>query len=393
MCYHLTAIKSLVDKLCGSFTRSNFLRAHSETMPLYCGECSHDIEHCIDDQRIYRYNPWLMSKKALRAAPNWIRNFVAKSCSCKKVFFMYLGMTDPCCPSPGHWMDDEDDNGSCGVLAVYAPFETEDELFLFDLPYYAAIETAMTTASQVRHPGCMVSHPGDLPCPVCAILCEQDSYGTRTGTWRPALHMLEGGAHSGPSQYTEPALATTIQVFHAQLPDGDPQRTQQRYRQKSLVAFRSLDPAIRRALDTAQRLYFLLRHGRNIQPSFLRVVLNILFFQLGGLIHRTFPEVNVNIWPYDFDFMLERRLARNSVQRVYRGVWAVALSFGVLTRGFPRMCDFSSSDYAQEIWAAMVADGRLAEALLLVLRWTFEDLVDELVAWDEVMDRGWKEHY
>jgi len=57
------------------------------------------------------------------------------------------------------------------------------------------------------------------------------------------------------------------------------------------------------------------------------------------------------------------------------------------------MCDFSSSDYAQEIWAAMVADGRLAEALLLVLRWTVEDLVDELVAWDEVMDRGWKEHY
>lgn len=330
-------------------------------MAPFCRNCGHDLEHCIDDRRILRYSPWLISKRARKAAPNWVTSFVLKCCKCNTIFFMFFWEQDGWFrPFPDYYDDDDDDDDSCcGALVVSAPTELVYKLYLAALIRHSAIETIMSSMSTFRHPDYFIDHPGDSTCLLCALLLKEDFYQALVGVGPGALHMSPGNAIQGFWSEAEPALDTDFQVFHARVPDQDPRRTQQRYRQKSIMAFRRLYPAIRRAHETAQRLYLLLLHGRNYQPSFLHVVLNVLFAQLADLIHHTYADTTGNIWLADLAFALHRGLARNSVQRTYHDVWVAAWRFGILTGEFPRRCGLNGSEPVRKMWTSMVADGLL----------------------------------
>lgn len=338
--------------------------------------CGHDLQHCRNRT---------IDKLRRKRSQRYIICFV-KCCQCGRKGFLihWRGGNKPgkrrgkSCRPPRHgdWRDNNGHGGSSGSSVTN---------------WVASSYTGgFSNDSRKR---------GHLPRRLLAFDClkllypwvfHQQSYVLSSHSW-PLSFLHCGLANPLPLPTTDTVL--DIQVFTARMPPIDPKRTQQRYRQKSLVAFRRLDTAIRRSLDTAQRLYFLLRHGRDIQPSFLRVVLNILLFQLSSLIHHTFPAVTDNIWPNVLAFSLKRELSRNGSLDACDGVWDAAWAFGIMTGDFPRSCSFVGSDYAEEAWEAMVADGRLAVGLLMVLRWTVEDLVGELVAWVEVMERGWEEHY
>jgi len=239
--------------------------------------------------------------------------------------------------------------------------------------------TAIASTRSVRHRACKLVHPDHLPCPLCNTILDPQAYTHALFL----TNLVLSGQHlqfPAPSAHLNllPDLHNQVTVLACRMPHIGPKRTEQRYRQKSLVADNRLVAAIHRPLLTAQCLFLLLRDGWDFTPSFLRAILNVLFSQFADLIHNVYPAVDGNIWPRESTFAAEHRLAGVFVQESYDGVWNALWRFGIMNGDFPRMCSMEGSHVLRESWAGMVELSLLPDGLWLVLKWTAEDLVEGL---------------
>ena len=183
--------------------------------------------------------------------------------------------------------------------------------------------------------------------------------------------------------------------YTPQTPDRDPKRVQQRYRQKSIVAYKKPQDKLHAAHVAIYQLDTMLNDTDKLELTTVRSRVDALICQMFTLVNDDFDRYNANIWPQDTAFAHERQAARDTVSQTCKSLECGRLTFGSWDLEHVRkVCGCCVDGIAIKRATTLLARHfGVAKAVYMLLQWSLREVMMTLREWIRVMEEGWEKHY